>query len=755
MDHTRLVAAVGMCFLGASLLPLSSPASPSNDPFTPEQRKFWAFQKVKRAPIPSTIDSSWVENPIDAFILAGLEAKGLKPAPPAAKVTLIRRASFNLIGLPPTLEEVKAFLEDESPDAFKKVVDRLLASPHYGERWARHWLDLARYADSHGFRGDQTRPNAWRYRDYVTKSLNEDKPYNRFVREQIAGDELWPHDSEARIGTGFNRHYPDETNAADLMQRRQEILYDITDTVGSVFMGLTVGCAKCHDHKFDPILQKDYYRLQAFFAGTGEDSKIPIWSQDRIRKYKHKLAGWEQKTKRIREEIAALGEPERQAALQFTMQKYPALVTGAIKKPLAERTPYEALMVQKASSQIHKDPLSFGRKLKGEAKERYEELKARLKEYEPLHPGEFPVGEGIADIGWEAPATYVLGLGGYNSKQEEVKPSFLTILDPQPPNIKSRREPLGGSSGRRTALANWLIDPKNPLTQRVIVNRVWHYHFGRGIVGTPSDFGAMGERPTHPKLLDWLAHEFVRSGWSIKHLHRLIMTSNTFQQSWGYRPSARKVDPFNRLLWRFPPQRLEAEVIRDSALHVSGLLNGKIGGESVFPPLPPRVPTPPGGWEVSEDLSDHHRRSIYVFVRRNATLPMLRVFDLPDTHETCARRNVTTTAPQALALLNSEPAMERAQAFASRVLKAAGTDRKAQVERAYLLAYSRRPDERDKNIALTFFTQQSEIIAERLAAGEPLVTPSSVPQGMAHSKAAALVDFCHALLNSNEFVYRR
>ena len=358
----------------------------------------------------------------------------------------------------------------------------------------------------------------------------------------------------------------------------------------------------------------------------------------------------------------------------------------------------------------------------------------------------------MIDISDNPPLTHVLGVGLYTNPGEEVEPGFLSILDSGPAKIEKPADMP--TTGRRTALAKWLTDPENPLTGRVMVNRIWHHHFGEGIVATPGDFGVMGERPTHPELLDWLTAEFVESGWSMKHMHRLIMNSNTYQQSSDLREEAKNADPFNRLLWRFPPQRMEAEVVRDSALAVAGLLTPAVGGPSVFPPLPPEMPKPVGGWELNEEQPDQHRRSVYVFVRRNHRYPILDAFDFPDSHESCARRNQTTTAPQALTLLNSGLTAKWAQAFAGRVLDAAGDDASRQVEAAYHLAYSRDPDPWEKDTALTFFDRQRTIILEQLAQGKKPALPESLPAGVEHEQAAALIDYCLMLLNSNEFVYR-
>ena len=718
------------------------------DTFTQRQREFWSFQKVREQDPPAVKQKAWVRNPIDSFILAKLEAKGIQPARPADKITLLRRATFDLTGLPPTPEEVEAFLADRSPQAFETVVDRLLASPNYGERWGRHWLDLARYAESEGFKADETRPNAWRYRDYVIQSLNADKPYDRFVMEQIAGDELWPASPEARIATGFARHYPDESNARVLQQRRQEILDDVTDATGAVFLGLTYGCARCHNHKFDPILQADYYRLQAFFANTAADDHIPMLAPDQLTEYRRKQAVWDEKTSAIRVKIAGLLDPLKQKVTTEYFDKYPPEIQAMILKPAAQRSPFEWQMFAKAKPYLELADEDVVKQLRGEQKKSYDSLKAELAQFDSLNPGELPEGIGMADLSRSAPPTHILGVGNYAAPKEEVQPGFLTLLDPAPAKIVP--PPGLESTGRRTALAKWLVDPENPLPARVMVNRIWHYHFGKGIAGTPSDFGIMGDRPTHPELLDWLATEFIRGGWSMKRMHRLIMTSAVYQESADFRKEAAETDSGNRLLWAFPRHRLEGEVIRDSSLLVAGLLNTKVGGPSVFPDLPDGMPAPRGGWKLSTP-EERNRRSVYIFVRRNTRYPMLEAFDLPDTHESCSRRDVTTTAPQALTMLNDKVALEWAQSFAARALAAPDP-----VDRAFRLAYSRPPDGFEKDTVATFIHKQKALIAERAARGEKLAMPAAVPQAqnLEPAYAAAFVDFCQMLLNSNEFVYR-
>jgi hypothetical protein len=731
----------------------SATPGPAEKKFTDAQRKYWAFQKVMKPPVPAVKDKAWVRTAVDAFILAKLEEKNLKPNPPSDKITLIRRAYFDLIGLPPTPEQVQAFLADDSPQAFEKVVDELLASPHYGERWGRHWLDLARYADTQGFKADETRPNMWRYRDHVIQAFNQDKPYDRFIKEQIAGDELYPNDPAAKVATGFNRLWPDESNLANPILMRQEILNDITDTVGAVFMGMTYGCAKCHDHKFDPILQKDYYKLQAFFAGTTNADKASLLSGEQKAAYEQRYAEWDAKTHDIRVQIAALLEEARVAQTKESIGMFPKEAQDAVFTPPEQRTAMQWQIYYRSAQRL---PLEAGiaRGLKGEAKTKYDALKTELAQYDSIKPPDPPVGESMIDQAREAPATYILSKGMWDSPLDEVQPGFLSILDPNPAKIVP---PEGlNSSGRRTALANWLADPNNPLSTRVIANRIWHYHFGQGIVGSPSDFGIMGERPSNPQLLDWLTATFVENGWSVKKMHRLIMLSSAYQQSSVYQEDAAKVDPSDRLVWRFDRRRLEGEVIRDSMLFVGGELSMKMGGPGVFPPLPPGVSMPGShylNWNTEKDETEADRRSVYVFVKRNLRYPMFETFDFPDTHESCPLRYATVTPTQPLALMNDELVMEWSRKLASRVLNDSGLSLQQQVERTYRILYSRAPKAEETQAILDFLNQQSGLLAERLAKNEKVPLPDVVPQGMDQAKAAAFVDLCHTLLNSNEFIY--
>ena len=771
MTHTPLVRApLGIILILACSVSNSSFAA--KDRFSSEDRTHWAFQKVTAPTPPLVIHRDSVRNPIDAFILSELEQKGIEPAATADKQTLIRRAYLDLVGMLPSPAEVDSFLADRSREAFARVVDRLLNSPQYGERWARHWLDLARYAESEGFKADETRPNAWRYRDYVIRSLNSDKPYDRFIREQIAGNELWPDDPDAAIATAFNRHYPDESNARNLMQRRQEILNDITDTVGSVFTGLTYGCARCHDHKFDPILQADYYRLQAFFANTAAQDDIPLVSKSEVARYRERKALWEEKTREVRAELDQIAAPHRRAIEKDYFDKYPPEIQAILKKPPVERNPFERQMAWKAhqyldpsSREYIADDTAVAGKLKGDAKKRWLELKAELAKFSDLNPGSLQLATGMTDLGNEAPATFVLARGSFEKPKEEVQPGFLTILDPNPAKVISSGK--SGSTGRRIALANILADPQNPLTARVMVNRVWQYHFGRGIVATPSDFGLNGQKPTHPALLDWLSTQFIKDGWSLKKLHRVIMLSSTYQESSAYTSEAAQRDPDNRLFWRYPLHRVEGEVIRDSALQVAGLLNPKMTGPSIFPELPTGMPAPRGGWKVNAEAAERNRRSIYVFVRRNTRYPLFESLDMPDPHESCARRNVTISPIQALNLFNSKMTLEWAQHFAGRVIDMAGADPDKQIDAAYRLAFARLPDQGERATIREFLKRQRSL--ERSPGDDdaplPLGAKSFPPspnkdrnENRSESKvsvadASALVDLCHTLINANEFVY--
>ena len=683
----------------------------------------WAYKPVSAPVVPAPKAGQSMRNPVDAFLLARLESRGRTFAPAADRRTLIRRLTFDLTGLPPTPEAVEAFLKDESPTAYDRLVDRLLASPQYGERQALFWLDLVRFAESDGFKADDPRPNAWRYRDYVIRAFNIDLPYDRFVKEQLAGDELAPDDPNALTATGFLRHFPDEYNAVNLEQRRQEILNDITDTTASAFLGITLGCAKCHDHKTDPLTQSDYYRFQAFFAGYWP-VEVPLLPSAERQAYEAKRAAWEEKTAPIRAELAVIEGPYRQRDAKKQRGRFPDEYARLLDVPLAERTPLERQIAAMVEKQVDTRSADISRSIKPAEKERWQSLTAKLVEATKERPADPPRAMAMTDLGPTCPPTRLLRRGDWRKPGEELAPGFLSAVDDRDAEVTPSP---AGTSGRRTALANWIASSKNPLTARVMVNRIWQQHFGKGLVGTPGDLGVTGDRPTHPELLDWLATEFVRDGWSVKKLHRRIVTSEAYRQSAQGDDFRTNPDPDAALLGHFPRRRLDGEAIRDAMLAAAGLLNLKTGGPSVFPELPAEIKAT--AWKVSADPAERNRRSVYVSVRRNLRYPLFSLFDSPDRIETCSRRFVTTTAPQALTLLNDSIVLRFAKSFAARVVKEAGTDPDKAIDRAFALALSRPP------------------ITEEQAAMQKFLKnhPRPFPD--------AIADLCHALLNLNEFLY--
>jgi hypothetical protein len=699
----------------------------------------WAFHPPQRPAVPAVRAADRVRNPIDAFILARLEKEGRTLAAPADRLTLLRRVTFDLTGLPPTPEEQAAFLKDPGPDAYEKVVDRLLASPAHGERWATFWLDLVRYAETDGFKSDDPRPNAWRYRDYVIRSFNTDKPYDRFVREQLAGDELAPDDADARIATGFLRHFPDEYNAVNLEQRRQEILNDVTDTVGVAFLGLTVGCARCHDHKFDPITQEDYYRLQAFFAAY-HPADAPALPPAALAEFERKMAAWQTETADVRRRMEELEGPVRKSFEAKRKGRFPQEYQDILAVPPENRTPLQkqlALMVEK---QITASPAEVAKTMKPAVKDEWEKLKGHMTALDRDRPPEPPTAMGMTDIGPVAPPTHLLKRGDWRHPGEEVKPGFLSAIDDRDAELPAA---TGPTTGRRSALAKWLTRPENPLTARVMVNRLWQHHFGRGLAASPADLGAQGERPTHPELLDFLATEFVARGWSLKQMHRLMVTSETYRQASRERERP-EGDPEYKLLGRMNRRRLEGEALRDAMLSVDGELNPKVGGPSVYPELPAELKV--AGWPVSATPAERSRRSVYVFAKRNLRYPLFSLFDAPDGNEPCARRYVTTTAPQALTLLNDKLLLDHARRFAARVQRDCGPGAPPDrlIEQAFRLALGRPPDAEEQRTAREFLERQSALLRGRMstadASGDPAIT-------------AAMADLCHGLFNVNEFLF--
>ncbi len=676
--------------------------SPGSWAAEPASNGHWAFQPI-RAIQPPADPSGWSANEIDRFIRAKQRANNLEPVGPADKFTLLRRVTLDLIGLPPTPEEVDAFLADTSADAWSKVVDRLLASSGYGERWGRHWLDVVRYADTGGFEADHFYPSAWKYRDYVIRSFNADKPFDRFIEEQIAGDELWPNDPEAVLGTGLYCVGPALDESAMVSnQLEYEWLTDAADTTGAAFLGLTLGCARCHNHKYDPITQTDYYGMQSIFAAS--DRPFP------------------EKTRLLR--IKTLN----------------GLLSDAPVPPKFLNDPRCQIQTE--------DKIGF------RLVHRHEPLEVhRLKRGELSKPLEL--------VGPVLPAV----LGGMLSRPHE------TLANPVPLNEAAK---AWHPSQRRASLAHWLTSPDNPLTARVLVNRVWAWHFGKGIVRTPNDFGTQGERPSHPELLDWLARDFMEHGWSLKHLHRRILLSNTHrmqskasgERKVAQRPEAIDRDPENRLLWRFPRRRLESEAIRDCMLACAGTLNPKPFGPAVMPSLDNEELTglfnAHEKWTVTPDRAEHNRRSVYLLVRRTFVYPMFAAFDPPEMMTSCPCRQQTVVPTQALTLLNSRQARQQAGAFAKRLRQEYGGMRVPQG--------TSRPKEGVVDVAPKSEAAkwpgppawQSEkaswekIIARAwlLAYGRPVTQKESelMLQSL-RGRDITLEHLCLALFNSNEFVF--
>ncbi|MDP7275139.1 MAG: PSD1 and planctomycete cytochrome C domain-containing protein [Planctomycetaceae bacterium] len=691
---------------------------------TPETKRFWSFQPVKRPAVPAVRDRRRVINSIDAFVQSRLDAAGLTPAASVSRVALLRRASYDLTGLPPTPAEVEDFLADQSPRAFERVVDRLLDSPHYGERWARHWLDLVRYAETNSYERDGAKPFVWRYRDYVIRSLNADKPFDQFTREQLAGDELDTVTPETQIATGYYRLgiWQDEP-----VDREQELFEDLDDhvrTTGEVFLGLTVGCARCHEHKLDPISQRDYYRLLAFFRNirrygvrgrnTVESASITSIASEADRKKNQKLVvQHQQELKVIQREIR-----------EFLVTVKPLLKGGEVDdfKREKNRVP---ILKKKVPGKLPRAKFDAYVKLVAR--------RDRLRKYKP--PG-LAVALVVKENGPTVPQSYVQIRGNAHARGEKVEPGFLEILSPPKPNI---RPPAKGakSSNRRRALAEWITTPSNPLTARVLANRLWQYHFGRGIVRSPNNFGLQGRPPTHPRLLDWLASELVDGGWKLKRMHRLIMLSATYRMSSAPSQAGLKADPTNNLFWRFDMRRLSAEEIRDSVLAVNGALNrGKMFGPSIYTIIPNEIKhgqsQPGSGWGNSPP-AERNRRSIYVHVKRSLVVPMFETFDGADLDTSCPVRFTTTQPTQSLALLNGQFSNREAEVFARLVRGQAGKDRAKQVTLALSRATQRRPTEKE--------------VRRGVALIEALEKQDKA------SPEQALKYFCLLTLNLNEFLY--
>lgn len=723
-------------------------------------RDYWAFRlpEQQEPPVVSNFD-----HPIDRFLERKRQEHGVTAAPQADRLTLLRRAYLDLIGLPPSPAETEAYLADSAPGAWERVIDRLLASPHYGERWGRHWLDVARYADSDGYEQDVDRANAWRYRDYVVAAFNDDKPYNRFITEQIAGDELDDASHESRIATGFLRAGPRVNfREKDNPERRWDYLDDVVATLGRGVLGMTIQCARCHDHKFDPILQKDYYSLTSAIFGYVE-LDWPMLPDRQALEYLAETAELDEQVSAVREQIREIEQPYlTELKIERIRNEFPKDVLDAVLTPEAERSDGQKLLAAQVLT-IGVPRAQVDAAMSEPDRTRRELLRGEIEAVEVRRPEQPPMMEIVTDgdyrytpdragdnvlgcpecrIRMDEPGSFIhQGPGRYEvppanflirgdpfSPGPELEPDFLTVAKyGNPPTVIPR--PNGRTSGRRLALAQWITSEDNPLTARVWVNRVWHHHFGRGIVASLDNFGVVGDRPTHPRLLDWLAVEFVENGWSTRHLHRLIMTSAAYKMASSFEHDQNAVaDLENHLLWRYRQQRLEAEAIRDVMMATSGGIDLTLGGEPIFPYVPQEILDTAalfGRWDNQADGPDTWRRSLYVYRRRTLSFPFFETFDLPDQNITAAHRHTSTVAPQALTLMNNPFVLGQARLFARRVEEQAPYDIDKQIDLVYRTALTRSP-----------------------AAGEVAVGRQLLATG-------SLEDLTHVVFNLSEFLYRR
>ncbi len=699
-------------FLSTVLLLASvSPAAAGRGKITEEDRRWWSYQPVPAAvpvPVPATKDerlSRWDRNEIDAFILDSLLAAGLEPAPEASREVLARRLYLDVTGLPPTAEETREFVNDPAPDAWEKLVDRLLASPRHGERWAQFWLDLVRYAESDGYKADDYRPDAWRYRDYVINAFNTDKPFDRFILEQLAGDELFPDNPEALVATGYLRCGIYEYNNRDAAGQWAAMLNDITDNTADAFLGMGLQCARCHDHKFDPLLQRDYFRLQAFFAPLEMPEQATAATAAERAEWQRRQAIWEAATAEVREKIEPIETAAREKARNEVVKKYPPETQAIMEKPASVRTPAEQAIFDLAWRQVTYEWDRLDTLIRGTNKEKLLAYRKELAAFDALKPAPLPSAQIARDRGVEAPPVFIPG----REKAGPVEAGFPTILDAAPAQVTA----LPASTGRRAALARWIASPSNLLTARVLVNRVWQQHFGRGLSNTGSDFGTLGDRPSHPALLDWLARRFMTDGWQMKRLHRLILTSAAWRQGTASTVTdhARVIDPANRLLWRWNTRRMDAGQIRDAIFSATGEMNPATGGPGVDATKP--------------------RRSVYVKVLRNVRDPLADAFDAPQNFNSTPERDTTTTATQSLLLANGRFLMDRAEAMAKRLVPRYKEDGPL-VEAAWQAAMNRQPTTDEWEEAIAFLKSQT---AQADAPGGDFIT-ETMPQR--EGKAAVL-----------------
>lgn len=748
--------------------------------FTEEERSHWAYQPLAQPAVPKVSSRKFkIQNPIDAFVAEKLQDNRLTFSPEADKATLIRRATFDLTGLPPTPAEVDAFLTDTAPDAYERLIDRLLASPHYGERWGRHWLDVAGYADSEGITPtDAVRKYAWKYRDYVINSLNEDKPFNQFIVEQMAGDEmvkppyknLSPADLEKLTATGYLRMAPDPTGsgAPDQKLARNQVVTDTVKIVSTSLLGMTVGCAECHDHKHDAIPQSDFYRMRAIFepAYDWKNWKTPnarlislMTDDERAEAAKVEVEAKKLDAERLKKQDEFITEIlEQELAKKEEGLREP--LRTAYRTVAAKRTPEQVKLLKAHPTVMNLTPGSlylYEQKKADELKKMADEA-AKVRAQKPKED----FVSALTEPGGKLPVTQIFYRGDVDQPKAAVKPGDLMVLASlRKVELPDNDEALT-SSGRRLAFAQELTDGHHPLTTRVLVNRIWLHHFGRGLVNTPGDFGTHGETPSHPELLDWLANEFVKEGWSAKKLHKLIMTSTTYRQASTRDAKKERVDGENRLLWRMNVKRLEAEEIRDSLLAVSGKLNPKMYGEPV-----PIKEDESGQVVVGIDTNDdagrpsgkvipmdgeEFRRSLYIQVRRSKPVGLLETFDVPSMEPNCTQRNASTVAPQSLALMNGEFTLEQAKSFAERVEKEAGAELDAQVEQAWKIAFAESPSMAEVMKAKAFLDKQSQHFA---ANPPPQPTPAKGKTAPPAPTAQhlALESFCQVLISANRFLY--
>ena len=683
-----------------------------------------SYQPLIRPKIPTETTSC--PNPIDAFWKASLNKVGITPAQEANKPTLLRRLHMDMTGLPPKSEEVQKFLNDNSPDAYEKVVEKLLASPAFGEHWGQQWLDLVRYSDSEGFKLDRIRPDAWKFRNWVIQSFNDDLPYDKFISWQIAGDEIAPDNKDARIATGFLRLAPEESNGADYTQIRQDILNDVTDVTSQAFLGLTMGCARCHHHKFDPIRQEEYFQFQAFFSGIIYPDAIPLSSISLTPSQK----SIEEKALSMRKDLALMMRDHEKDLFEEIVVALDPQTQIALKTPPEKRTVTQSQLATLASKQIDRRKTKLYRRLKPEQRTIYDKTFENLANLAK----ELPIQEaymGVSEKDTKAPATFRLAQGDVRKPKEEVQPGFPLWIEKEQPHITA----LSNSSGRRTALAKWLTQPTHPLTSRVIVNRIWQGYFGAGLVANSSDFGKASEPYHQPEILDWLASDLVRNQYSLKSIHRLIVNSSPYKLASKVTDQevlkkGNQIDPENNLVWHAEVRRLSAEQVRDAILHASGDLNSGMHEGVVRFALPASLANSRYSWTKDEAQASAKKRSIYLIQRRNLPNPSLEAFDFPDRNLSCSNRNDTVTAVQALALLNDPEILDHAQNLAANIMQKVGNNTHLQIQAGFLAILKRSPDSKE--------LEQSRVFIEvASAAVDPL---------------ERLTDLLHALLNTSEFL---